>query len=151
MQQLARQLSRPLTISVLTFIGLFSAWLPSLQSHVMERWFSGAHYLWLMPVPLLVAIVGFALWRATDAERSEALPFLLAMGLFVLGFLGLVLGMWPYLVPPVYTIWQAAAPPSSQLFVMVGLVMLLPLILGYTVWSYHVFRGKVTTDNGYHH
>ncbi|MGD6648416.1 cytochrome d ubiquinol oxidase subunit II [Xanthomonas citri pv. citri] len=150
-QQLARQLSRPLTISVLIFIGLVSAWLPSLQSHVMERWFSGTHYLWLMPMPLLVAIVGVALWRASEAARSDALPFLLAMGLFVLGFLGLVLGMWPYLVPPVYTLWQAAAPPSSQLFAMVGLVMLLPLILGYTVWSYRVFRGKITADNGYHH
>nr|WP_249263287.1 cytochrome d ubiquinol oxidase subunit II [Xanthomonas axonopodis] len=104
-----------------------------------------------MPMPLLVAIVGVALWRASEVARSDALPFLLAMCLFVLGFLGLVLGMWPYLVPPVYTLWQAAAPPSSQLFAMVGLVMLLPLILGYTVWSYRVFRGKITADNGYHH
>ncbi|NEL27694.1 MAG: ubiquinol oxidase subunit II, partial [Xanthomonas perforans] len=56
-----------------------------------------------------------------------------------------------YLVPPVYTIWQAAAPPSSQLFALIGLVVLLPLILGYTVWSYRVFRGKITADTGYHH
>ena len=150
-QQLARQLSRPLALTVLVFIGLVSAWLPSLQSHVMERWFEGAHYLWLMPIPVLVAVVGVALWRATDAGQPDTPPFLLAMALFVLGFLGLVLGMWPYLVPPVYTIWQAAAPPSSQLFALVGLVLLLPLILGYTVWSYRVFRGKITAETGYHH
>ncbi|KAB7763753.1 cytochrome d ubiquinol oxidase subunit II [Xanthomonas maliensis] len=150
-QQLARQLSRPLTLTVLVFIGLVSAWLPSLQSHVMERWFEGPHMGWLLPVPALVALVGYGLWRAIAAARADAWPFLLAMALFALGFLGLLLGMWPYLVPPVYTIWQAAAPPSSQLFALAGLVALLPLILGYTVWSYRVFRGKVTAETGYHH
>ena len=63
---------------------------------------------------------------------------------------GLVLGIWPYLVPPSLTIWQAASPPSSQVFVLVGLVLLLPVILGYTWWSYRIFAGKVEADAGYH-
>ncbi|MFV0681322.1 cytochrome d ubiquinol oxidase subunit II [Ottowia sp.] len=58
--------------------------------------------------------------------------------------------MWPYLAPPALTIWGAASPPASQGFVLWGLVFLLPLILGYTGWSYHVFRGKVAADAGYH-
>ena len=83
-------------------------------------------------------------------EGRDAAPFILALSFFALGFAGLVLGLWPYLVPPSLTIWQAASHPSSQLFVGVGLVFLLPAILGYTWWSYSVFRGKVAADAGYH-
>ncbi len=149
-QRLARELTRPLTIVVLVFMGLVSAWLPSLDSRIMARWFAGDAFLWLLPVPLLVLAAGTALWTSATRAGSDVPPFLWALALFVLGFVGLVLGMWPYLVPPAYTIWQAAAPASSQAFAMVGLVVMLPLILGYTVWSYRVFRGKVSADTGYH-
>jgi cytochrome d ubiquinol oxidase subunit II len=77
-------------------------------------------------------------------------PFVLALGFFALGFLGLVAGIWPNIVPPSMSIWEAASPPSSQGFVMAGLVVLLPAILGYTFWSYRVFSGKVAADSGYH-
>ena len=83
-------------------------------------------------------------------EGRDVAPFILALSFFALGFAGLVLGVWPYLVPPSLTLWEAASPPSSQGFVMVGLVVLLPAILGYTWWSYSVFRGKVAADAGYH-
>jgi cytochrome d ubiquinol oxidase subunit II len=83
-------------------------------------------------------------------EGRDARPFIFALSFFVLGFAGLVLGIWPNIVPPALTIWEAASPPSSQGFVLVGLVILLPMILGYTYWSYSVFRGKVAADAGYH-
>ncbi|HYG07092.1 MAG TPA: cytochrome d ubiquinol oxidase subunit II [Stenotrophomonas sp.] len=150
-QQFARAFARPLAMAVLAFMGLVSAWLPSLQSRVMERWFADGAFWWLSPVPLLAVAAGIGLWQSIGARRSDLRPFLLALALFVLGFIGLVIGMWPYLVPPVYTIWEAAAPRSSQMFTLVGLVVLLPLILGYTVWSYRVFRGKVAAGQGYHH
>ena len=92
-----------------------------------------------MIAPLLVLAVAFALWRAVMAQGRDARPFVLTLCFFGLGFAGLVLGIWPYLVPPSLTIWQAAASPSSQMFVLVGLVLLLPVILGYTWWSYSVF------------
>ncbi|MCL7714690.1 cytochrome d ubiquinol oxidase subunit II [Stenotrophomonas mori] len=149
-QALARSLTRPLVVAVIAFIGLVSAWLPFLQSRVMERWFSAGHFWWLSPVPLLTLLVAVALWRSAAHPRRDLPPFLLTLALFVLGFIGLVLGMWPYLLPPSMTLWQAAAPTSSLGFSMVGLVLLLPVILGYTVWSYRVFRGKVTADMGYH-
>ncbi|HEY0335104.1 MAG TPA: cytochrome d ubiquinol oxidase subunit II [Stenotrophomonas sp.] len=149
-QRLARAFARPLAAMVLVFMGLVSAWLPFLDSRIMARWFTGDAFWWLSPVPLLAIAAAVALWISIGRRRSDAWPFLLAMALFVLGFAGLVIGMWPYLVPPVYTLWEAAAPRSSQAFTMVGLVILLPLILGYTAWSYRVFRGKVTRDAGYH-
>jgi cytochrome bd quinol oxidase subunit 2 apoprotein (EC 1.10.3.-) len=109
----------------------------------MDRWFSDGNFWWLSPVPLLTLAVAAALWRSATHPRRDLPPFLLSLALFVLGFLGLVLGMWPYLLPPSMTLWQAAAPASSLGFTLVGLVILLPVILGYTAWSYRVFRGKV--------
>ena len=150
LQQTARTLARPLMLVVVAFIGLVSAWLPFLDSRIMARWFEGGNFWWLAPVPLLVLAVAFALWRAVMQEGRDVRPFVFTLCLFVLGFAGLVLGIWPYIVPPSLTIWGAAASPSSQMFVLVGLVLLLPVILGYTWWSYRVFAGKVAADSGYH-
>ena len=149
-QAVARTLTRPLIVAVIAFMGLVSAWLPFLQSRVMERWFSDGNFWWLSPVPLLTLAVAVALWRSVMHPHRDLPPFLLTLALFVLGFIGLVLGMWPYLLPPSMTLWQAAAPATSMTFSGVGLVVLLPVILGYTAWSYRVFRGKVKADAGYH-
>ena len=149
-QAMARTLTRPLVVAVIVFMGLVSAWLPFLDSRLMARWFSDGNFWWLSPVPLLTLAVAVALWRSAMHPRRDLPPFLLTLALFVLGFIGLVLGMWPYLLPPSMTLWQAAAPASSMGFSLVGLVVLLPVILGYTAWSYRVFRGKVRADAGYH-
>lgn len=149
-QDIARFLARPLVLVVIAFMGLVSAWLPFLESRVMARWFHDGNFLWLSPVPVLVLLNGLWLWRAVVATGRDARPFLLTLSFFVLGFVGLVLGIWPHILPPTMTIWQAASPPSSQRFVMVGLVLLLPIILGYTAWSYRVFRGKLQAGQGYH-
>ena len=150
LQLVARSLTRPLVLVVVAFMGLVSAWLPFLDSRIMARWFDGGNFWWLAPVPLLALANAFLLWRAVMREGRDAGPFLLTLCFFVLGFAGLVLGIWPNIVPPSLTIWDAASPPSSQMFVLVGLVVLLPVILGYTWWSYRVFRGKVEADSGYH-
>ena len=150
LQQIARTLTRPLVLVVAAFMGLVSAWLPFLESQVMERWFEGNNFLWLSPVPLLVLANAVLLSRAAMREGRDATPFLLTLCFFFLGFVGLVLGMWPNIVPPTMSIWEASSPTSSQGFLLVGLVVLLPLILGYTGWSYYVFRGKIGSDSGYH-
>ena len=150
LQAMARAIARPLTLNVFAFIGLVSAWLPFLDSRVMARWFEGGRFLWLSPVPLLVLLATWMLWRAIPRDDQDARPFVLSLSLFLLGFAGLLLGMWPYIVPPSLTIWQAAAPPATQGFALAGLVVLLPAILGYTWWSYSVFKGKIAADVGYH-
>ena len=150
LQQVARTLARPLMLVVVVFMGLVSAWLPVLDSRIMARWFDGGNFWWLSPVPLLVLANAVALWFAVMAQGRDARPFVLTLCFFVLGFAGLVLGVWPYIVPPSLTIWDAASPPASQGFTLVGLVLLLPVILGYTYWSYRVFAGKVAADSGYH-
>jgi cytochrome d ubiquinol oxidase subunit II len=116
----------------------------------MARWFEGGHFWWLAPVPLLALANAVALWRASMREGRDVAPFVLTLTFFALGFAGLVLGIWPNIIPPTMSIWDAASPPSSQVFLGVGIVILLPAILGYTFWSYRVFSGKVAADSGYH-
>src|SRR5262249_48274654 len=104
-------------------------------------------YLW--PVPVVTALTAFAAWRWLEQGREVA-PFLAAIALFLLGYLGLVISVFPYLVPPSLTIWQTAATPTSQRFMLVGTLVLLPIILGYVAFVYWVFRGKVREGEGYH-
>jgi cytochrome d ubiquinol oxidase subunit II len=149
MQSIAYALTRPLVAVVIAFMVLVSTSLPFLSSQIMARWFQSGNFLWLSPVPILALINAVVLWRAV-MRKAEALPFIAAISFFVLGFVGLVIGMWPYLLPPTLTIWEAAAPRSSQMFVLVGMAILLPVILSYVWWSYRVFRGKVTAETSYH-
>jgi cytochrome d ubiquinol oxidase subunit II len=149
LQRIAFDLTRPLMLVVIGFMLIVSAWLPFLDSALMARWFTGTNFLYLSPVPILTALNAALLWRAVLKDR-EVQPFVLSLCFFALGFIGLVLGMWPNIVPPDMSIWDAASPPSSQGFVLVGAAFLIPAVLAYTVYSYRVFRGKVAADSGYH-
>jgi cytochrome d ubiquinol oxidase subunit II len=149
LQQVAYMLTRPLVAVVVAFMGLVSTWLPFLNSQIMARWFESGNFVWLSPIPLLALINAVMLWRAV-MRRADKAPFALAICFFALGFIGLATGIWPNLLPPSLSIWDAAAPRSSQGFVLVGTLIMLPAVLGYTWWSYSVFRGKVAADSGYH-
>ena len=100
-------------------------------------------------VPIAVAVVTVMLLRSLAARRDNA-PFFLSLALFALSYAGLGISMWPYIVPRSITIWQAASPPGSQIFMLFGVAVLIPLILAYTAWNYWVFRGKVGAGSGYH-
>ena len=116
---------------------------------IAQRWFSMPNLLYLAPVPLLTALVAFQQWRWIAARRDAA-PFFAAIALFLLGYLGLAISNYPYLVPTALTFRQAAAAPSSQTFMLIGTLVLLPAILGYTAFVYWLFRGKVREGAAYH-
>ena len=143
-------MARPLTWMLLVVIGIVSLWTPYINDDVAQRWFSLPNLFWLAPVPLLV---GLTAWQLLLRLRRDphAGPFLLALFLALLGYGGLGISLWPHIVPPAITIWQAAAPAQSLSFTLVGAVLVIPLILGYTAWAYYVFRGKVDETEGYHH
>ena len=113
-----------------------------------SRWLTYPAVLVTAQVPLLTAIIAYAFHRSL-ASRRDGWPFLLALGLFLLTFVGLIISVFPFIVPRALTIWDAAAPESSQAFMLVGAIILVPVILAYTAWSYWVFRGKVGHE-GYH-
>jgi cytochrome bd ubiquinol oxidase subunit II len=131
-------------------VGLVSVWTPLIHEEIAGRWFSWPNILYLSPVPLLVVLTGWRLYLALE-RREHWTPFLLTLALFVLSYAGLGISLFPYIIPPEITIWQASSPPASQRFLLYGIVPLLPIILGYTFYNYWVFRGKVTSETGYHH
>lgn len=149
LQDWAYRISVRLTMAVVGFIALISIWVPFLDPEIAGRWFSWPNIAFLSPVPLLVALLAYGLYRAEQRRRTYH-PFILSIGLFLLSYLGLAISIWPNIIPPDVSIWEAASPPESQLFLLVGMLFLIPVILVYTAWSYWVFRGKVTGETGYH-
>jgi cytochrome bd ubiquinol oxidase subunit II len=122
---------------------------PFLSVQYAQRWFTWPNILLTAPVPVAVAAVTALLLRSL-AKRQDYRPFFLSLLLFALSYAGLGISMYPYIVPQSITIWQAASPASSQVFMLFGVAVLIPLILGYTAWAYWVFRGKVRLESGYH-
>ncbi|MCI1033925.1 cytochrome d ubiquinol oxidase subunit II [Raoultella terrigena] len=150
LQEKMRGASRALLLALLAVIAAISLWTPLAQPAIAARWFSLPNLFFLLPVPLLVLALSVWLWRALGSRDHHARPFLLTLGLVFLGFSGLGISIWPHIIPPAITLWQAAAPPQSQGFMLVGAALIIPVILGYTFWSYYVFRGKVQHGEGYH-
>ncbi len=145
----AREHAKLLLLAVLAALLIVSLWTPLAFPRIWERWFSLPNLFYLSPIPLLAALAAFLCWRGLET-RHDTTPFVSAIALFLLGFVGLAISNLPYLVPPSVTIWQAAAHPSSQLFMLVGTLILLPVILAYTVFVYWTFRGKMRPGEGYH-
>lgn len=135
-------------IAVATFIVIFSLWTPFLHPEIAARWFKPANMVMLSPVPLVTAASVVALWMALN-RRQRYTPFLLAAALFLLCYTGLAVSLFPFIIPPDITIWQAAAAPDSQLFMLYGTIPLLPIILGYTAYSYYVLW-DTTEHDAYH-
>ena len=145
----ARAHAKLLLVAVLAFMAVVSIWTPLSIPRIFERWFSLPNFYYLSPVPLLTALTAYVGWRALEKNRDVA-PFVASIGLFLLGYAGLAISCFPYLVPPSLTIWQTAAAPASQAFMLIGTAILLPLILAYTAYVYWVFRGKVKPGGSYH-
>jgi len=145
----ARRLGAGLLLGLLAAIATVSIWTPLAVPRIAERWFRMPDFAWYALVPMATGIAAFACWRGLRSGRP-LLPFLASVALFLLAYVGLVISNVPYLVPPVLDVWEAAADPKAQMFMLVGVLILLPIILGYTVFNYWVFRGKVRAGEGYH-
>jgi cytochrome d ubiquinol oxidase subunit II len=137
-------------VGLVALIVLVSIWTPLQYPRVAERWFSWPNMLYLSPVPLITGVLVVLCWRGIR-RGHPTLAFYSAVSLFVVAFIGLMISMYPYLVPTSLTLWDAAAAPESQAFLLIGTAVLIPVVLGYTVFVYHTFRGKIREGEGYHH
>ena len=150
LQDWARRLGLYCLVGTLIAIAVVSIWTPLAEPSIAERWFSFPRIVWLLPVPLITAaLAGYAWWSLRFG--SEYGTFVAGLGLFVMSYIGIAISLWPMIVPGHFTLHQAAASQSTQAFLLVGTLFLLPIVLLYTGWSYWVFRGKVRADIGYHH
>jgi cytochrome d ubiquinol oxidase subunit II len=140
---------RPLLLAVLVGMGIISLWTPFSVERIAERWFSLPNFYFLWPIPVVTLAVAALIWRWLRTGH-DALPFLGTIVLFLLGYTGLVISTVPYLVPPHLTFWDTAAAPESQIFMLIGTLFLLPMVLGYTIFVYWTFRGRVAPGEGYH-
>ena len=147
-QEHSRKLAKRAAWATFVLMGAVSLYNLLLNVEYAERWLSAPEIYFVAPIPILTGIVALLLLRALGVERHSK-PFWLALALFFLGMAGLGVTMWPHVVPPDITIWDAAAPERSQVFMLIGVAITMPLIIGYTAWAYWVFRGKVG-DEGYH-
>lgn len=148
----ARRMAQRFLIATLLAMAVVSLWVPFLDTDISARWFTLPNLFLLLPVPVVTALVAFLLWRAID-RNARYQAFFLAIGLFLLGYLGLAVSLFPNIVPPGVTIWEAANTPSSQIFTLIGFSFTLPMTLIYTGYAYWVFRGQVAEDvdaGGYH-
>jgi cytochrome d ubiquinol oxidase subunit II len=144
----ARRFAKPLTLALLAAIAAVSIYTPFLSDKYYGIWFTWPGIAALVLMPLVVAAIGVMLYRSIG-NGHDMLPFALTLSLFGLSMLGLSISLWPDVIPSRLSIWDAAAPHSSQVFMLAGVCALMPLILGYTAWAYWVFRGKVA-EGGYH-
>ena len=144
----SRRFAKSLCLGMLAAIGAVSIYTPFLNTKYYEMWFTGSGVYAIVLMPLAVAALGVMLYRSIR-KGHDALPFLLTLCLIGLSLLGLAISTWPDIIPSRLSIWDAAAPRSSQVFMLVGASVLMPLILAYTAWAYWVFRGKIA-QQGYH-
>jgi cytochrome d ubiquinol oxidase subunit II len=149
LQRRMKQIARRVAMILFVVIAAVSLWTPLLHPEIAARWFALPNIVFLAPVPILVLLAGWTLLRTLKRD-SHAAPFVLALFLLFLGYTGLAISTWPHVIPPNISIWDAAAPPQSMGFTLVGALFVIPLILLYTTWSYYVFRGKVKVGHGYH-
>jgi cytochrome bd ubiquinol oxidase subunit II len=148
-QERARAQARILLIAVLVGVAAVSLWTPVAFARIAARWFALPNILFLWPVPALTALIAYLVWRGLQ-RGSELAPFAGTIGLFFLAYLGLAISTFPYLVPPTLTVWDTAAVEDSQIFTLLGAIIMLPIILGYFAFVFWTFRAKVTADAGYH-
>lgn len=144
LQDWARKCAKYVFIYVIAFMGIVSLWVPFLDNDLDQRWFGGNNFYYLAPIPLITGVIFIALWKSLHKAGKDWLPFLLSLGIFLMGYIGLAVSLWPTIIPYDVTLWQAAAAPESLSLLLVGTAIMLPIILAYTAWCYYIFRGKTT-------
>jgi cytochrome d ubiquinol oxidase subunit II len=147
-QDWARKCAQYVLGYVAIFIGIVSISMPVMNADVKTLWFSIPNIFYLLPIPLSTLVMFVMNWRNLHKGREYS-PFFLSMGIFLAGYLGLGISLFPWLVPFAVSFRQAAAAPESQSLLLVGTAVLLPVILCYVAYCYYVFRGKTSDESLY--
>lgn len=139
--------SKGLLVLVSIFLFFVSIWTPLHSKEIFARWYSYPNFVYLSPLPLLAVIAVFLTWKNLS-KQNEVKPFIYSVVIFLCSYVGIGISVYPYLIPHQVTLWEAAAPNTTLKFILIGVVMMLPILLGYTAYAYYLFRGK--TNDNYH-
>lgn len=152
-EDITQEWSRKVASYVLALVGIFMALVsmttPLLNESVKTFWFSTPNFYYLLPIPLVTTLLFAVLWSDLQRGQRECRPFLLSMGVFLMGYLGLGISIYPWIIPYHYTFQDAAASGPGLSLVLVGVIPLLPIILLYTGYCYYIFRGKTDHEHMY--
>lgn len=151
LQQRIYRHAKHLVSIVIFFSIVVTLWTPLIDPSIYAKWFTVPTLWYLAPLPIIGAIAAVSLWYTVHHKRHDRAPFWLTIIIFLCAYVGFALSVWPYIIPHSTTVWQAAAPFKSQIFILVGIALVLPVIVAYTIYSYIVFRGKVNLEQGSHY
>ncbi|MDX1923658.1 MAG: cytochrome d ubiquinol oxidase subunit II [Rickettsiaceae bacterium] len=150
---ITKEWARGVASYVLSFICFFMAFvsiaMPMINEQVRFFWFSFPNIIYLSPVPIITAFLFILLWSDLLKKQAELRPFFLSVGIFLMGYIGLAISIYPFIIPFRYTIWDAATAGPGLSLMLVGVVPALPLILAYTGYCYYIFRGKTSDKSMY--
>lgn len=149
LQDWGYRIAKKLLPLLLLFIIVVSIWTAWSSAAIAERWFSLPNFYVLSQVPLVTVLLSGGVWYCL-VKRIQGPPFVLSVALFLLSYIGLIISIWPYIVPRAITLWEAASPPETQWFLLAGFLIFMPMVIVYTVMGYRVFGGKVREDESYH-
>lgn len=152
-EDITQEWSRKVAAYVVAFVAIFmilvSVSMLYLNDGIRIFWTSTPSFYYLLPLPLITMFLFIILWRDLKKNHQESRPFFLTIAIFLMSYLGMALSLYPWIIPFKYDIWNAAASPQSLSLILVGIAPLLPIILGYTAYSYYIFRGKTSHENFY--
>ncbi len=149
-QEWARKTARYVLCFVAVFMAIVSLCMPFMNEDIKAFWFSVPNLYYLLPIPLATMILFVVLWRDLRVSAAaEYRPFFISIALFLMGYVGLGISLFPWMIPFEYDIWQAAASGPGLSLMLVGVAPMLPIILAYTAYSYYVFRGKTSHEHMY--
>lgn len=137
--------ARGLLVLVSMFLIFVSIWTPLHSREIFERWYTFPNIVYLSPLPLIAVFCIYKIWQNLN-KKSEYKPFYYTIIVFLCAYLGIGVSVYPYLIPNKITIWQAAAPDSTLMFILIGVAVMLPILLAYTLYAYHLFKGKASEN-----
>lgn len=137
-----------LIIAMLVVIGIVSVSMPFLDERIKNLWFSSPNIYFLALLPIATGLCFLKLWQS-HSVLNESQPFFITLLIFLFGFLGICISVFPWIVPYAMTVHEAAAANTSLSIMLVGTVIMLPIIGAYTAYSYYVFRGKANHEAMY--
>jgi len=145
----SRKVASYALVFVIIFMALVSAIMPFLNDLVKAFWFETPNIYYLALIPLITSLLILSLWRDLRNSQKEYQPFLTVIAIFLMGYLGIAISIYPWIIPFKYNIWEASASAEGLSLMLIGVLPLLPIILGYTAYCYYVFRGKASDENSY--